>query len=151
MASSIISLLHAANVPSLTRSAADQQDPHSDAPDEGEQPSEQDENRGWEKDKRGQGQYRQYGRYDPQPRYPAWKNHRSASCDRGQPHEQLKQGTWTGPPVKKLRSRKVPTRPSSPPVANRASTHWISTDSWKKPVARTKAVTQAAKTYSETA
>jgi hypothetical protein len=66
----------------------------------------------------------------------------------------------------------VPTRPSSPPVAIRASTHWISTDSRKKPVAkmplpkvslasapflvldvvaRTKAVTQAAKTYSETA
>jgi hypothetical protein len=55
-------------------------------------------------------------------------------------------------------------------VAIRASTHWISTDSRKKPVAkmplpkvslasapfldvvaRTKAVTQAAKTYSETA
>lgn len=64
----------------------------------------------------------------------------------------------------------MPTRPSSPPVAIRASTHWISTDSRKKPVAkmplpkvslasapfldvvaRTKAVTQAAKTYSETA
>jgi hypothetical protein len=30
----------------------------------------------------------------------------------------------------------VPTRPSSPPVAIRASTHWISTDSRKKPVAK---------------